>query len=103
MPHLSSGRVRIQAGARHKVAAKRSYANYLLPYKAMNWSKSRTALINPSAFPGPPTEARTPVEAESAADVENERSKLVPMYEFRPGWIPPCRQMFYQYCDIQVN
>ena len=38
-------RVRLQGGARNQVAAKRSYANYLLPYKAMNCSKPRTSLI----------------------------------------------------------
>lgn len=43
-------RVRLQGGARSQVAAKRSYANYLLPYKAMNWSKPRTSLINKTSF-----------------------------------------------------
>ena len=43
-------RVRLQGGARNQVAAKRNYANYLLPYKAMNWSKPRTSLISKTSF-----------------------------------------------------
>lgn len=90
-------RVRLQGGARHKVAAKRSYANYLLPYKAVNWSKPRTSLINKSSFPG----------AENSVDIEEEteedREKLLDVYLFRKGRIPPYRQMFYQYVDIQVE
>ena len=90
-------RVRVQAGARQKVAAKRSYANYLLPYKSMNWSKPRTSLINMSAFPGQAAEAETPGER------EEQQSKLTDVFEFRRGVIPPYRQMFYQYCDIKVT
>jgi hypothetical protein len=89
--------VRVQAGAREKVAAKRSYANYLLPYKSMNWSKPRTSLINMSSFSGPVAEAETPRER------EQQQSKLTDVFVFRRGVIPPYRQMFYQYCDIQVN
>ena len=89
-------RVRLQGGARHKVAAKRSYANYLLPYKAVNWSKPRTSLINKSSFPG--AEASKPEEVETDED----REKQLDVYMFRKGRIPPYRQMFYQYCDIQV-
>ncbi len=87
----------MQAGAREKVAAKRSYANYLLPYKSMNWSKPRTSLINMSSFSGPAAEAETPRER------EQQQSKLTDVFVFRRGVIPPYRQMFYQYCDIQVN
>ena len=43
-------RVRLEGGARHKVKAKRSYANYLLPYKAMNWSKPKTSVIDKDTF-----------------------------------------------------
>jgi len=89
-------RVRLQAGARHKVAAKRSYANYLLPYKAVNWSKPRTSLITKASFPG--METATPEEVETDED----REKILDIYLFRRGRIPPYRQMFYQYCDIQI-
>ena len=43
-------RVRVQGGARQRVKAKRSYANYLLPYKAMNWSKPKTSVIQRDSF-----------------------------------------------------
>jgi len=94
-------RIRLQGGARHKVAAKRSYANYLLPYKATNWSKPKTSLITKSSFPGASTSfaATTddPPETEEEADARND------VYIFRKGRIPPYRQMFYQYCDIQLE
>ena len=67
----------MQAGARHKVAAKRSYANYLLPYKAVNWSKPRTSLINKASFPG--MDSSTPEEVETDED----REKLLDVYLFR--------------------
>jgi len=90
-------RVRLQGGARNIVTAKRSYANYLLPYKAMNWSKPKTSLINTESF------------ASSSSDKKNdemsneERDKLLDVYLFREGRIPPYRQMFYQYGDLQLQ
>ena len=92
-------RVRLQGGARHKVAAKRSYANYLLPYKAMNWSKPKTSLINKSSLSGA-SEAKA---VEDVEETEEELEKLKDVYLFRKGRIPPYRQMFYQYCDIQIE
>merc|ERR1719228_2999048 len=89
-------RVRLQGGARNIVTAKRSYANYLLPYKAMNWSKPKTSLINTESF------------ASSSSDKKNdemsneERDKLLDIYLFREGRIPPYRQMFYQFGDLQL-
>ena len=91
-------RVRLQGGARHKVAAKRSYANYLLPYKATNWSKPRTSLINKSAFPGAENERKN-----EEVETEEDREKMIDVFKFRKGRIPPYRQMFYQYCDIEVG
>ena len=89
--------MRLQGGARNIVTAKRSYANYLLPYKAMNWSKPKTSLINTESF------------ASSSSDKKNdemsneERDKLLDVYLFREGRIPPYRQMFYQYGDLQLQ
>ena len=89
--------MRLQGGARNIVTAKRSYANYLLPYKAMNWSKPKTSLINTESF------------ASSSTDKKNdemsneERDKLLDVYLFREGRIPPYRQMFYQYGDLQLQ
>ncbi|XP_023324634.1 general transcription factor 3C polypeptide 5 [Eurytemora carolleeae] len=91
-------RVRLQGGARHKVAAKRSYANYLLPYKATNWSKPRTSLINKSAFPGAENERKN-----EEVETEEDREKMIDVFKFRKGRIPPYRQMFYQYCDIEIE
>ena len=90
-------RVRLQGGARNKVAAKRSYANYLLPYKAMNWSKPRTSLISKESFTGTVGQVE---EQEEPSEEEKERMKDI--YLFREGKVPPYRQMFYQYGDIQL-
>jgi len=97
-------RIRVQGGARHKIAAKRSYANYLLPYKATNWSKPKTSLISKSSFPGASSSfaagaaaTEDPQETEEEVDARND------VYIFRKGRIPPSRQMFYQYCDIQIE
>jgi hypothetical protein len=79
------------------VAAKRSYANYLLPYKATNWSRPRTSLINVAAF------AAAAGDVANTADDAAEAAKLADMYQFSAGRIPPYRQMFYQYYDIQVG
>jgi len=91
-------RVRLQAGARNLVAAKRSYANYLLPYKAMNWSKPRTSLISKESFTASTAEAET----KEAAVSGEEQERLLDIYLFRPGRVPPYRQMFYQYGDLQL-
>jgi len=94
-------RVRLQGGARHQVAAKRSYANYLLPYKAMNWSKPKTSVIQKTSFPG-----CEPGKGGAGGGVEEgqeeEQQKMKDVYLFREGRIPPYRQMFYQYGDLQV-
>ena len=89
-------RVRLQGGARNIVSAKRSYANYLLPYKAMNWSKPKTSLINRESFT---------VSQESKKEVlsDEEREKLLDVYLFREGRVPPYRQMFYQYGDLHLE
>jgi len=93
-------RVRLQGGARNKVAAKRSYANYLLPYKAMNWSKPRTSLISKESFTGAGVQAGQGEEQEEPS--EEERERMLDVYLFREGRVPPYRQMFYQYGDIQL-
>jgi len=89
-------RVRLQGGARNIVSAKRSYANYLLPYKAMNWSKPKTSLINKESFSASQDSKKEELSAE-------EREKLLDVYLFREGRVPPYRQMFYQYGDLQLE
>ncbi|TRY64361.1 hypothetical protein TCAL_08702 [Tigriopus californicus] len=105
-------RVRLHAGARHRVKAKRSYANYLLPYKAMNWSKPKTSLIDRDSFSnivvtgdGKGKESTPPI---SVTNVANERSEAdkdakADVYIFRKGRIPPYRQMFYQFKDLLLE
>ena len=89
-------RVRLQGGARNMVSAKRSYANYLLPYKAMNWSKPKTSLINTESFSSSQDDKKEEMS-------EEEREKLLDVYLFREGRIPPYRQMFYQYGDLHLE
>lgn len=112
-------RVRLQGGARHKVKAKRSYANYLLPYKATNFSKPKTSLIDRETFNviANKTEAAAGASSSaSAADAaaagattavsESDLAKAESakdVYMFRPGRIPLYRQMFYHFKDLDVQ
>ena len=80
------------------MAAKRNYASYLLPYKSMNMSKPRTSVINMSSFSEPTGGPET-----ASQEKEPEAEKMLDNYEFRRGFIPPYRQMFYQLCDIKVK
>lgn len=93
-------RIRLQGGAKHKVKAKRSYANYLLPYKATNWSKSRTSVISADALNAKDNESPS---KQTESERAEEEEKFKDIYLFRPGRIPPCRQMFYQYKDLQLD
>jgi len=94
-------RVRIEGGAKLKVRAKRSYANYLLPYKSMNWSKPKTSTIVRETF-------EDGGEAAAASRGPASKGPLAPSFEddarsrylFEDGMVPPHRQMFYQYKDI---
>lgn len=84
-------RVRVEGGISQKVKAKRNYANYLLPYKATNWSKPKVSLIQCGS-------ELNPKEAKTDSDSNKDN-----MYLFRPGLVPPYRQMFYMYKHIQVE
>ncbi len=98
-------RVRLQGGARRRVKAKRSYANYLLPYKAMNWSKPRTSVIDTEAFSNITSKETTPpsLPEETAAATKEEDDAKKDLYIFRPGRFPPSRQMFYQFKDLHLT
>ena len=78
------------------MTAKRSYATYLLPYKAMNWSKPKTSLINTESF------VTSQDDKKDEEMSEEDKEKLLDVYLFREGRIPPYRQMFYQYGDLQL-
>ncbi|XP_053655427.2 general transcription factor 3C polypeptide 5 [Cherax quadricarinatus] len=87
-------RIRQAGGVKTKVEAKRSYSNYVLPYKSTNASKRKTSVIQSLHFGETGEDGN-----EEATGVDKNLEEL---YIFRPGMIPPYRQMFYQYCDIQV-
>ena len=93
-------RVRLEGGAKLKVRAKRSYANYILPYQSTNPSKSRTSTIIREALIG--SDQNTPIgDHVPALDIEKDIKRS--NYIFEKGVIPPCRQMFYQYKDIKLE
>lgn len=71
----------IAGGIQNYVKAKRSYTQYLLPYKSTPSSRPKTAVLSRE-------DADEPAESGNKLD-EN-------YYIFRPGTIPPSRQMFYQ-------
>merc|ERR1719391_1574985 len=96
-------RVRLEGGAKLKVRAKRSYANYLLPYKSMNWSKPKTSTIVRETFTDNRGEEVANNCAEGASGSSLEKQVLLDSrsrYIFEDGMVPPHRQMFYQYKDI---
>jgi hypothetical protein len=68
-----------------KVKAKRSYCNYLLPYKSSPSCRPKTAVIT--------KENLQPEKMEKQSE-ENTNSDNI--YVFHPGMLPPSRQMFYQ-------
>ncbi|XP_069699295.1 general transcription factor 3C polypeptide 5 isoform X2 [Periplaneta americana] len=85
-------RIRTIGGLKTKVKAKRSYCNYLLPYKSSPSCRPKTAVIT-----------KENLQPEKVKDKENDENVIGDnIYIFHPGTIPPSRQMFYQYCDIDV-
>ena len=94
-------RVRLEGGAKLKVRAKRSYANYILPYQSTNPSKSKTSTIIRESLVGPD---QGHLAGDGTADLtENEKAIKRSNYMFEEGVIPPCRQMFYQYKDVKLE
>ncbi|KAK7083684.1 General transcription factor 3C polypeptide 5, partial [Halocaridina rubra] len=87
-------RIRQAGGVKTKVEAKRSYSNYVLPYKSSNASRRKTSVIQ-SLHLGQMGEDGNETDSKTEKNLEE-------LYVFRPGMIPPYRQMFYQYCDIHV-
>ncbi|XP_066955131.1 general transcription factor 3C polypeptide 5 isoform X1 [Macrobrachium rosenbergii] len=87
-------RIRQAGGVKTKVEAKRSYSNYVLPYKSSNASRRKISVIH-SLHLGQGGDDDSETNRDSEKNLEE-------LYIFRPGMIPPYRQMFYQYCDIQV-
>ncbi|GLV42415.1 lethal (2) 37Cd [Carabus blaptoides fortunei] len=86
-------RMRTIGGMKNRIKAKRSYSNYLLPYKSSPSSKPKVAIITRHSI------ARAYQAAKETSEKEEMDENI---YIFRPGVIPPSRQMFYQYCDVLV-
>ncbi len=95
-------RVRLQGGARHMVKAKRNYANYLLPYKATNFSKPKTSVIDRGSFSALAKGDASAAAKGAAAPAERDTSNK-DAYIFRKDSVPPYRQMFYQFQDLAVE
>ncbi|XP_063985821.1 general transcription factor 3C polypeptide 5 [Diachasmimorpha longicaudata] len=78
-------RLKSMHGLEQNVKGKRTYSNYILPYKSANAAKSRTAVLRTMDLEGGAAKGTT---------------KSDDIYIYREGTIPPSRQMFYQYCDV---
>ncbi|KAK4879873.1 hypothetical protein RN001_008019 [Aquatica leii] len=78
-------RVRASGGLKVKVQAKRSYSSNVLHYKAGPTTNQKFSL-NHCSVTNPVTKQRI-----------DER-----FYILRPGMLPAARQMFYQYCDLEL-
>lgn len=76
----------LSGGLKMKVKCKRSYCNYLLPYKSSSSCRSKTAVITKENL------QPEKMEEKQADDIENNDN----IYIFHPGMVPPSRQMFYQ-------
>ncbi|XP_037083418.1 general transcription factor 3C polypeptide 5-like [Pollicipes pollicipes] len=71
---------------KNKMALKRALS--VVPYRSVNASKHKMSSIN----------------AKNLEDVEKakEEPRIDTDFAFRPGMVPTARQIFYQYCDIEV-
>ncbi|XP_034231129.1 general transcription factor 3C polypeptide 5 [Thrips palmi] len=87
-------RLRRKGGMKTKVKAKRSYTNYLLPYKMTPACQAKVALLNKEL---PYSSSEASEKSKDGAELYQESN-----YVFTPGMVPPSRQMFYQYCDVHV-
>ncbi|XP_046410885.1 general transcription factor 3C polypeptide 5 isoform X1 [Neodiprion fabricii] len=81
-------RLKAMHGLESTVKCKRSYSNYILPYKLAPASKSKTTILSAT------------IPEENRKKKEKHLRKNVYIYE--EGTVPPSRQMFYQYCDVHV-
>uniref|UniRef100_A0A1Y1NEZ5 Transcription factor IIIC subunit 5 HTH domain-containing protein n=1 Tax=Photinus pyralis TaxID=7054 RepID=A0A1Y1NEZ5_PHOPY len=78
-------RIRASGGLKVKVQAKRSYSSNILQYKA-----------------GPITTSKFSLKDCSSENVVVKRTVDENFYILKPGVLPPARQMFYQYCDLEL-
>lgn len=81
-------RIRTAGGLRSRIKAKRSYSNYLLPYKSSPTSRPKVVIINRHSI------ARAYNEAQQDGGGHQRPHENTCI--FRPGFVPPTRQMFFQ-------
>lgn len=77
-----------------KVKAKRSYTNYLLPYKMTPACQAKVALLNKEL---PYCNSESSGKSKDTSELNRESN-----YVFTPGMVPPSRQMFYQVCILLI-
>jgi len=77
---------RIIHNFKSKVTPKRSYTSYTQPHKFVSSFRTKTSSIRQN-----PETSTTETAGRSEVS-----------YAIRPGVIPECRQMFYQYCDLHI-
>ncbi|XP_012278191.1 general transcription factor 3C polypeptide 5 [Orussus abietinus] len=80
-------RLKAMHGLASNVKCKRGYSNYILPYKSTPITRHKTMVL-------------TKIQDRSR---KNERRMHENVYIYREGYVPPSRQMFYQYCDVLVD
>lgn len=85
---------RVNHSFKSKILPKRSYSKYTQPHKFASTMRSKVSTIRSDATLAPAASTSAATEAD-AVDNDN-------LFLYRPGMIPACRQMFYQYCDIHV-
>lgn len=104
---------RILQTLKSKVTPKRSYTSYTQPHKYGSTQRYKPSSIRQQVERSAASSSRGRRGAGAAAagggaraddgvktaltDIRSEET-----YAFRPGFIPKCRQMFYQYCDLFV-
>ncbi|XP_034945411.1 general transcription factor 3C polypeptide 5 [Chelonus insularis] len=82
-------RLKSMHGLEQSIKGKRTYSNYVLPYKSAAMSKPKTAIL---------TNMQTEIH-----NIKQSKESSDNVYIYREGTIPPSRQMFYQYCDVHVE
>ncbi|XP_015607294.1 general transcription factor 3C polypeptide 5 [Cephus cinctus] len=82
-------RLKAMHGLQATIKCKRSYSNYILPYKSAPISKPKTTVLT--------------ANLSQDQNRKQERLSNENMYIYREGTVPPSRQMFYQYCDVLVD
>ena len=87
-------RIRIHGGTRKLVQNKRK-SSILNPYKTVipSSNKPKTSVIDLSD---------STTKEQSLEEMNEQEEKLKDAYLFRPGRIPPFRQMFYQFRNIEI-